>query len=99
MLSERWSEPLLSVPEDMRTPNMAVIRIPTVLQDKNVLSIVDTLYQEYKLVTAMETIAGQLWIRISCNVYNNESDYERLAEAMIDLMKNPERIKRYPHLR
>ena len=99
MLSERWTEPLLPIPEDMRPPNMALIRIPSILQEKNSLSIVDTLYQEYKINTAIELTANELWLRISCNVYNNESDYELLAEAMLDLMKNPDKVKRYPQLR
>ena len=86
---------MLSIPDDMKVPNLALIRVPSVLQAKDKLSLVQTLYQDYQIITAIENIGDSgLWLRISCNVYNTRGDYEKLAEAMLNLTKDPSRIRR-----
>ena len=72
---------------------MALIRLPSVLQKRDRQEVVNTLSREYKIITAVDTVAGQLWVRISCNVYNTERDYERLSEAILDLTKNLDKLK------
>ena len=93
MLSEKWSEPLLSIPDNMRVPNMALIRVPSVLQGKDKADIVYALYRDYKIVSSIEVTAGEYWLRISCNVYNSRKDLEQLGEAVLDITKNIEKIK------
>lgn len=72
---------------------MALIRVPGSLQGKTNSSLVSTLLNDYKIVcSSIEKTAGELWLRISCNVYNTRNDYMRLAEAVVDLMNNPDKV-------
>lgn len=96
MLSERLNEPLLTAPDDMIPPYMVVVRLPGVLQgDKSKAHgdhIKKVLRFDYNIVAVMDIIAGELWIRLSCAVYNVKDDYECLAGAVLDLMKHPEKL-------
>jgi len=44
-----------------------------------------TLMDRFKLVVLCLFFQGELYVRISANVYNNLDDYRRLAEAVLQL--------------
>ena len=45
----------------------------------------DRLLFEHKIEVQVHAGHGRLWTRISCQVYNELSDYERLAEAVTNI--------------
>ena len=91
MLSNKWSEPKLPIPDDMLVPGMAVVRLPTVLQGDKV-KVVEVLTYKYKISVAIEFTSGELWMRFCSNVYNTKEDYVRLADAVLDIMKQPDKL-------
>lgn len=43
------------------------------------------LYNDYKLDTAIICIQSKLYLRISTHIYNEFSDYEKLANAIVEM--------------
>ncbi|XP_031569052.1 putative L-cysteine desulfhydrase 1 [Actinia tenebrosa] len=87
MLATEWKTEVLPIPESMRAPFMASIRLPleftaaygTSCQSE--FMIRRDLFQRYRVLTAVCCIQSSLWCRISANVYNTKEDYMKLADA------------------
>ena len=96
MLAEKLGEHRLNVPDDMCPPCMAIVHLPTELQGTRTKEhgnrVVKVLTHHYKVMIAVEPINGELWFRISCQIYNTREDYERVAEALLDLKENPDKL-------
>ena len=79
------------IPAEMRAPNMAVIALPPDIGYEKTGVAADQLTKDlarwYKVWVAISCYSGQLWCRISCQVYNEREDYDRVAEAVLDLCK------------
>lgn len=97
MISEKTGEPRLPVPKDMIPPYMDVVRLPMELQGNKTKDygchIQKVMRDEYRINCAIDVIAGELWTRLSCGVYNVREDYERFAKALVDLKEHPEKVK------
>lgn len=96
MLAEKLGEHRLNVPDDMCPPCMAIVHLPTELQGTRTKEhgnrVVKVLTHHYKVMIAVEPINKELWFRISCQIYNTREDYERVAEALLDLKENPDKL-------
>ena len=84
MLCERWSTELLVPLEKCTT--MAVILCPLTMktEDENFFDLV---WDQFKIIVPIIRMPGMcgVWARISANLYNQRSDYERLADAVLQL--------------
>lgn len=96
MLAEKLGEHRIAVPDDMCPPCMAVVHLPAELQGTKTKEyanhVVKVLSHHYKVMIAIEPIDGELWLRISCQIYNTKEDYERVAKALLDLKENPDKL-------
>jgi hypothetical protein len=88
MLATEWKTEVLPIPESMRAPFMACIRLPGVFTSaygatrKAESEVRKDLFERYKVVTIVVCIQSSLWCRISANVYNTKDDYMKLADAV-----------------
>lgn len=93
MLAEAWNTEVLPIPESMRAPFMAVIRLPQVLTasygatKEGEKQIMEDVFYKYNVVTTFVSIQASLWCRISAQIYNAKEDYLVLAESVLKLMQ------------
>ena len=93
MLRLYWETDLLTIAEDDAVAAecygcMATIRLPAlpssaVVDGGSVLQ--DYLYHHYHIECPVKTIADQLYVRISCHIYNIPQDYLILAAAITEI--------------
>lgn len=43
---------------------------------------------KHKINCAIYPIQGELYLRLSANIYNRLADYEKLAQLLVDILKN-----------
>lgn len=88
MLATEWRTEVLPVPESMRAPFMASIRLPHEFTSKYGTSheaeglLRKDIFDRYKIAVLTVCIQSSLWCRISVNVYNTKDDYIILANAI-----------------
>jgi len=85
-LTKVWNTDLLG-PIDMFNM-MVCIRLPgnRVPKDgKEHTDLQDLLYFKYNIEAPIKMLQNRLYIRISCHIYNDWSDFKRLAKAMLEL--------------
>jgi isopenicillin-N epimerase len=82
MLAERWQSPL-SMHEAM-TGCMATVLLPERVGSTaaDAARVRDTLWFDHKIEVQVSARASRLSVRISAQVYNELSDFERLADAV-----------------
>lgn len=92
LLQKKWNATLL-VPEHM-LGSMCCISLPsTFYEGKKDLSYSDgesiqnQLYLKYNIEAPIKCINGKLYVRISAHIHNEISDYEKLAEAILEMAK------------
>jgi isopenicillin-N epimerase len=59
--------------------SLMAIRLPETLQRRDATQLMAGILARHGIVVAIMPIAGELWARISAQVYNTPEDYERLA--------------------
>jgi isopenicillin-N epimerase len=81
-LGERWGQPWRT--PDSMTGCMATVPLPTDLDASaaEAIRLKDWLLAERQIEVPVLLRGGQLWARISAQVYNDDSDIECLAEAV-----------------
>lgn len=95
ILSTRWhgtedvDHSLLGANLSFHSPMMALIRLPNSVQSssstmtsEDAKAIQDFLYDNY-IEVPIKCIGGVLYVRISCHIYNELYEYERLANVML----------------
>ena len=85
LLAERWGTELL-VPIDKCT-TMACVRCPLEAYDEEGVDLFKLIWDRFGIVVPliqMPGVAGS-WARISAQIYNELADYEKLAEAVLQL--------------
>ena len=82
MLAEEWGVDLNL--EKRMFASMVPIPIPGKIYggDDERISIVKRLWEKHKVEVAVTDPNDQLWIRISAQIYNEESDYRKLSIAV-----------------
>lgn len=91
MLAESWNTEVLPIPDSIRAPCMAVIRIPREISaaygatQEGADKMITDIYNKYKVVATFVSVQASLWCRVSAQVYNVKEDYMHLAEAVLML--------------
>ena len=91
MLAEAWNTEVLPIPDSIRAPCMAVIRIPCEISaaygatQEGAHKMITDVYNKYKVVATFVSVQASLWCRVSAQVYNVKEDYMHLAEAVLML--------------
>ncbi|CAG2226956.1 unnamed protein product [Mytilus edulis] len=88
LLLKKW-ETSLAAPEEM-FGCMALVEIPpdvyrntTKIEYSNAESLQNQLYHQFNIEVPIKCVDGVLYVRISCHIYNDLSDYEKLGEAVL----------------
>ena len=93
MLAEAWDTEVLPIPESMRAPCMAVVRLPADLSAaygatyEGANQMITDVYNKYKVVASFVCVQASLWCRVSAQIYNYKEDYLLLAEVVLKLME------------
>lgn len=93
MLAEAWDTEVLPVPESMRAPCMAVVRLPGDLStaygatSEGAQEMMTDVYNKYNVVACFVCVQASLWCRVSAQIYNVKEDYMVLAEVVLKLME------------
>jgi len=90
-LSERWgTRPLLPAP--LTACCRALVELPASchpparpLTADDAMALQDALHFDHNLEAPVKLVAGRLYVRISCWVYNTRRDYETLGDAVATL--------------
>ena len=57
--------------------------------NEHIKKLVVSLFMRYKVTSYVEVVAGELWCRLSAQVYNTHEDFLQLASAMEQLALSP----------
>lgn len=84
MLARHWRTEVGAPPELLGS--MAAVRLPLrgPATTDSASAVHDRLWLEHRIEAPVVPMAQALWIRISAQIYNEESDYQRLAAAITD---------------
>jgi hypothetical protein len=91
-LVKAWGTDLLSDIGHFGT--MVLVRLPDGLlglsvdmprTSNDVERVQDTLHNKCKIEVPVKLLQGKLYIRISAHIYNDLKDYERVAQAILEL--------------
>jgi isopenicillin-N epimerase len=79
MLARRWGSELAAAPEFLGS--MAAIRLPNGAGGTRAhgRDLSTRLTEQHRISCAVLALQGGLWLRVSAQIYNEPSDYERLA--------------------
>jgi isopenicillin-N epimerase len=86
MLSSRWNVQPLTPLDGSLLGSMATVPLPGqlgLLQET--MPLQQQLYDEFGLEQPLVKWEGRMTLRVSCQVYNNAADYEKLAEVLLKL--------------
>ncbi|HET9898786.1 MAG TPA: aminotransferase class V-fold PLP-dependent enzyme [Streptosporangiaceae bacterium] len=65
--------------------SMRLVRLPRPLAEADARALEGQLFERYGVVVPATCHGGWQWLRVSAQLYNTRSDYERLAAALIEL--------------
>lgn len=86
MLSERWDVPATTPLDGSMLGSMVSLPLPASAKAyKEPRQFMHHLFVEHKIEIPVNDWQGQWLIRPSCQIYNQASEYERLADAVITL--------------
>ncbi|XP_033743677.1 uncharacterized protein LOC117329706 isoform X2 [Pecten maximus] len=91
LLVSSWETHTLAIPKSMEAPCVRMIRLP-LLKDydgiaKDAVRLVDDLYAKYDIQTQAFCVQGQLYLRLSIQVYNELDDCRALISVINSLRK------------
>ena len=66
---------------------MRIIELPAVLAPGSARDIENALAEKYRVETSLMPLHGKSWVRVCSQLYNEPSDYERLGEALAELLQ------------
>lgn len=66
---------------------MRIIELPALLGPGSAREIENVLAEKYRVETSLMPLHGKSWVRVCGQVYNEPSDYDRLGEALRELLK------------
>lgn len=88
LLSDAWKTPIGA--PDALLGSMAAVRLPSGLgsTQAHAFEVRRRLLDEYRIQTPVWALDGQLWLRISAQIYNGIKEYEVLADAILTERRN-----------
>ena len=84
-LCEAWCTRTL-VDVETSGVHMALVQLPTPPDGVTSKDVQDALYHSHQVECPVKTVGGKLYCRISAGLYNELEDYERLGEAVLELL-------------
>jgi isopenicillin-N epimerase len=69
------------------TAAMRIIELPVTLDAEAARRVEVALAQEFRIEASLMPLHGKSWARVCGQIYNDPSDYERLGEALVELLK------------
>ncbi len=69
--------------------SMRLVRLPASLTDDDARALERRLLDQYAVVVPVTYHGGWHWLRLSAQLYNTLADYERLADALLDMAGQP----------
>jgi len=87
LLAERWGTPLGVREQDIGF--MATVAMPAAAgsEPQDALRVRDALLFDHHIEVQVHATLGRIWARISAQVYNEISDVERLADAVLKIVR------------
>lgn len=88
MLSDRLGVPPSTPLDGSMIGSMTTIRLPDGVRSfESAESFQAALYDRYRIEVPIIDWEGTWWVRASCQVYNRFAEYERLADAVLELIE------------
>ena len=88
-LSRRWGvEPTTPLDGSMLGAMAAVALPEGSRRHGSVEALGAELYRRYRIEVPVIEFGGRWWVRVSCQIYNTAEQYERLADAVLELARN-----------
>nr|XP_022334095.1 probable L-cysteine desulfhydrase, chloroplastic [Crassostrea virginica] len=92
LTAERLHTELPRAPPTMLAPGMRLVLLPEYQGYPKTWEGSEDLYMDimnkHKINCAIYPIQGELYLRLSANIYNRLADYEKLAQLLVDMLKN-----------
>lgn len=87
MLSRRWGVPASTPADGSMLGSMATLPLPDGARERfaDPTSLQARLYDHDRIEVPIIEWNGRWWVRVSCQVYNEPGQYERLGEAVMEL--------------
>ena len=86
MLSHRWQVPASTPADGSMLGSMATLPLPAGLRDRfaDITALQQRLYDLDRIEVPIIEWNDRWWVRVSCQVYNERAQYERLGEAVLE---------------
>ena len=89
MLCRRWGVEAATPPDGSLLGSMATIALPDAARVTSTPDDLTTrLYDRERIEVPVLEFRGRWWIRVSAQAYNVPADYERLADAVLNLRRD-----------
>ncbi len=87
MLSRRWQVPASTPADGSMLGSMATLPLPEGVRDgfADTAALITHLYDHNRIEVPIIDWNDRWWVRVSCQMYNEPSQYERLAESVMEL--------------
>jgi len=69
------------------TAAIRLVLLPRELTEAEARTLETRLLDEYRIVVPVSYLGGWRWLRVSAQLYNTLTDYERLAAALCELLR------------
>ena len=96
LILKAWNTTELDISADLKAPFMRNIKLPFMKNyqvncDEEILKVIEKLnldlLERHNVISVVVYIQNELYIRLSCFVYNEMKDYVSLKDAILDLQK------------
>ncbi|HEX3707288.1 MAG TPA: aminotransferase class V-fold PLP-dependent enzyme [Mycobacteriales bacterium] len=67
---------------------MRIIELPVQLAPGSARDVESALAEKYRVETSLMPLHGKSWVRVCGQIYNTPDDYERLADALTELLES-----------
>ena len=90
MLEASWSTRRLAIVKELEAPLMRLVELPVLRSYRpgESLRLLRDCIDRFRLVSYFVDLNERLYVRLSCFVYNEMSDYEKLRDAIIFFQNN-----------
>ncbi len=96
LITKAWQTSELELSADLKAPYMRLIKLPFMknyeLKSATApINVIDKLQldllEKHQIISVAVHVQGELYIRLSCFVYNEICDFEKLRDAILELQR------------